>query len=50
MLYSSSFGSVSATFDTIDHDILVDRLERWVEISGIGLDWFRSYHVADIPQ
>lgn len=50
MLDSSFLGS---QFDTIDHIILVDWLERWVGISG----WFRSYltgsghiYVADVSQ
>ena len=34
---------LSATFDTGDHNILLDRLDNWVELSGTVLNWFESY-------
>ena len=33
----------SATFDTIDHDTLLDSLSSWFGVSGVVLDWFKSY-------
>ncbi len=29
--------------DTIDHDILIDRLQNYTDIQGQVLRWFRSY-------
>lgn len=34
---------LTAAFDTVDHEILITRLEQWVGISGTALEWFRSY-------
>ncbi len=32
-----------AVFDTIDHDILIDRLQNYTGIQGQALIWLRSY-------
>ena len=34
---------LTAAFDTIDHKILIHRLEYWVGLSGTALSWFCSY-------
>ncbi len=34
---------LSAVFDTIDHDILIDRLQNYTGFQGQALRWFRSY-------
>ena len=34
---------LSAAFDTVDHNIMLERLKHWVGISGTALDWFTSY-------
>ena len=33
----------SAAFDTIDHNTLLDSLSSWSDVSGVVLDWFKSY-------
>jgi len=34
---------LSAAFDTLDHNILLERLHQYIGISGLTLEWFRSY-------
>ena len=34
---------LSAAFDTIDHAILLSRLQQWVGLTGVALEWFSSY-------
>jgi hypothetical protein len=34
---------LSAVFGTVDHDVLLGRLERWVGLFGPILCWFRTY-------
>ena len=37
------FLDLSAPFDSVDHDILLTRLHSNYSISGIALEWLRSY-------
>ena len=34
---------LTAAFDTVDHDLLILRLERQYGIRGVVLEWLRSY-------
>ena len=37
------FLDLSAAFDTVEHCILLHRLEKMFRIEGKTLDWFRTY-------
>jgi len=39
---------VSAAFDTIDHNILLNRLKNYVGISGTALSWFKHTYLTVI--
>ena len=34
---------LSAAFDTVSHEILIERLQNLIGIQGIALDWLKSY-------
>ena len=34
---------VSAAFDTVNHHIQLDRLDKVIGMCGVTLEWFRSY-------
>lgn len=35
---------LSTAFDTIDHDVLIDVLQKRFDVHDNGLEWIRSYH------
>ena len=35
--------NLSAAFDTIDHTVILRRLDDWFGVSRKALDWFKSY-------
>jgi len=34
---------LSAAFDTVDHNMLLKRLENWASLSRTVLNWFKTY-------
>ena len=34
---------LSAAYDTIDHKVLLEVLQKWFGVEGMALDWFQSY-------
>ena len=41
---------LSAAFDTVDHNVLLDRMQSLQGIGNAGLRWFRSYLTGRIQQ
>ena len=41
---------LSSAFDTIDHSILLSRLELRYGITSVVLEWFRSYFYGRVQQ
>ena len=45
-LTALSLLDLSETFDTIDHDLWLNKLTEWFGIDGVVLQWVRSYLTA----
>ena len=37
---------LSATFDTVDHEVLLQRFHITYGVNGVAHDWFRSYLIG----
>ncbi len=42
-LYSILILDLSSAFDTVDHNVLINRLKTYVGVRDVALDWFISY-------